>query len=312
MTAAVLSKPTFITGSARVWPLARIEAKRYARHPLFLFGLVIALVLSAGERGPIELDYQVIPAFFIGVLGVVVAARLTTSTQRARPLVEAAPLAPVARTAAACLACLVPGAGGLLVVVMHHLFVLADPIPAFQYGTYGPADRVTITMVLPVIACVGGPLLGVVAGRLLRFPGAVLLVVAAVLLWSAVASYVPAQSGIDSSSTFARALHMFTPYTAFGSGRGDGNGPLMVVRSYTGSAMWFAAWTLLLAALTANVALLSSATGSARRLLNGCAAMIGALACAALVLSMVTGNARMYDTSPGGRLAVAAQGVQVE
>ena len=87
-----------------VWALARIEAKRYAKHPLFVVGALLAAMFSAGEFGPEELDYHVIPSFFIGVLGIVVAARLTASTERSALLVDAAPVTQTARTAAVCLA----------------------------------------------------------------------------------------------------------------------------------------------------------------------------------------------------------------
>ncbi len=81
-TVALPAVPRLSTRTS-VWPLARTEAIRYARHPLFLFGFVAALLAGAGERGPMEIDFQVIPSFLIGVLGVVVAARLTVSTRRA-------------------------------------------------------------------------------------------------------------------------------------------------------------------------------------------------------------------------------------
>jgi len=126
-----LAAPVAVTQRrATVWALARIEAKRYAKHPLFLVGAVLATMFSAGEFGPEELDYHVIPSFFIGVLGIVVAARLTTSTERSAQLVDAAPVTQTARTAAMCLACAVPAATGLAIVVMHRLFVIQEPIPA--------------------------------------------------------------------------------------------------------------------------------------------------------------------------------------
>jgi hypothetical protein len=80
VSALAVPTSTAIGVPSGIWPLARIEATRYARDPLFLLGLLLGILTSAGERGPIELDYQVIPAFFIGVFGIVVAARLTTST----------------------------------------------------------------------------------------------------------------------------------------------------------------------------------------------------------------------------------------
>jgi len=241
-----LAAPVAVTQRrATVWALARIEAKRYAKHPLFLVGAVLATMFSAGEFGPEELDYHVIPSFFIGVLGIVVAARLTTSTERSAQLVDAAPVTQTARTAAMCLACAVPAVTGLAIVVMHRLFVIQEPIPALLYGTYGPTDRFVISVIVPVIACAGGPLLGVAVARWLRFPGAALLAVIAVLFWSNITAYGPAQmssllpGSMDSASLFAKVLHMFTPYTAFVSGNGDGEHPTTVMTSFTGSPGWF-------------------------------------------------------------------------
>lgn len=307
-----LAAPVAVTQRrATVWALARIEAKRYAKHPLFLVGAVLATMFSAGEFGPEELDYHVIPSFFIGVLGIVVAARLTASTERSAQLVDAAPVTQTARTAAMCLACAVPAATGLAIVVMHRLFVIHEPIPALLYGTYGPTDRFVISVVVPVIACAGGPLLGVAVARWLRFPGAALLAVIAVLFWSNITAYGPAQmssllpGSMDSASLFARVLHMFTPYTAFISGNGDGEHPTTVMTSFTGSPGWFAVWTLALCGLAATAALWRGAAGEARRTIGRTFVALVAVALVALILSVATGNQTEFKTTREGTVAVA-------
>jgi hypothetical protein len=300
-----------------IWPLARLEARRYARHPLFLVGVALCTLASAGKHGPEELDYHVIPSFFIGVLGIVVAARLTASTDRSAALVDASPVSETARTAAMCLACAVPAAAGLLIVVMHRLFVIADPIPTILYGTYGPADRLTITVLVPIIACAGGPLLGVAVARWLRFPGAALLAVIAVLFWSNVTAYAPAKmsslvstGSMDSSSLLARLLHMLTPYTAFASGNSDSSTPSTVMTSFTGSPGWFAVWSLALCGLAAAAALWRGAVGEARRSVGRAFVVLVAVALVALVLSAVTGNQREFKTSREGTVAVSLAALQ--
>ena len=80
MTALAVPTVHDVPAGTSVRPLALIEAKRFARHPLFLIGAVMCAIFSYGHHGPEELDYHVIPSFFIGVLGMVVAARLTAST----------------------------------------------------------------------------------------------------------------------------------------------------------------------------------------------------------------------------------------
>lgn len=304
MTSVAAPAVPAVAVRSTIWPLARIEAKRYARHPVFLIGLLLGIVFSAGEHGPIELDYQVIPSFFIGVLGLVLATRLTTSTGRSRPVVDAAPVSETMRTAALCLACVVPAAAGVVLVLVHRVFVLADPFPGWMYGTYGPSERFVITMVIPVIACAGGPLLGVAVGRWLRFPGAALLAVVVILFWSNVAAYVPAQ-GMNSRSLLARFLHMATAYTAFGTSNGDGNAPTTTVRSYTGSPLWFAVWALALCGLAATAALWRRADGRARTVVGRTFVALVAVALVALTLSVATGNQRLYDTSRGGTVSVA-------
>jgi hypothetical protein len=301
-----LAAPVTVTHRrATVGELARIEAKRYAKHPLFLIGAGLAALFSAGEFGPEELDYHVIPSFFIGVLGIIVAARLTASTERSAQLVDAAPVTQTARTVAMCLACAVPASAGLVIVLMHRLFVTHDPIPEMLYGTYGPTDRLVITVVVPVIACAGGPLLGVAVARRLRFPGAALLAVVAVLFWSTVTAYVPGQSSMDSGSLFARVLHMLTPYTAFVSGNGDGEHPTTVMTSFTGSPGWFAVWTLALCGLTATAALWRGSAGKARRTIVRSFLVLTAVALVALLLSVATGNQTEFRTTRGGTVAVA-------
>ena len=208
--------------SATLWTLARFEAKRYAKHPLFLAGLALAIITSLIKSGPDELDYHVIPSFFIGVVGIIIAGRLASATRRSEPVIDAAPVNESMRTAALCLACLVPAAAGVFLVVLHRIYIAANPYPNLDYGTYGTFDRYLITMVVPVIACAGAPLLGIAVARWLRFPGASLLAAVVVVLWSAVSAYIQ-QGGSAPTSGFKQIVHMLTPYTAFGASDANSN-----------------------------------------------------------------------------------------
>jgi hypothetical protein len=294
-----------LSARVSVWPLARTEAIRYARHPLFLLGFVAALLAGAGERGPMELDFQVIPSFFIGVLGVVVAARLTVSTRPAGPVVDAAPTSITKRTAALCLACAVPATAGLVAVLVHRAFVLASPLPEWHHGTYSGTDPILITMVIPVVACAGGPLLGVAAGRWLRFPASTLLVMVLLLLWSWEGAYVPEQRMPDPATPLARTLHMLTPYTAWGGGTYPTGGnesydTLSSVVSYTGAPTWYAVWATSLCVLAAAAALLKGAHGRTRSRIVAVAS--GALVVAVLALTMAAthGNQQLFQTDGTG------------
>ncbi len=287
--------------------LARIDALRYARHPLFVLGLLLALA-SSGNYGPVELDHQVVPAFFIGVLGLVVASRLATATDTSRPVVAAAPVVEPVRTAALCLACAVPAAAGLLVVVVHRLFVLADPPSSYEYAGYSATDRWWITILIPVVASAGGPLLGVLVGRWLRFRGATVLAVLGVLLWSQVGAYYPAQR-FDAESLFARTLHLFTPYTAFVETNAGGNAPPTLVTSYTGSAFWFLVWTVALCAMAATAAIAHGATGRLRRVVVRWFSAALVVAVAALVAGVGTGADHLVYYTPDGSSSVVKPAV---
>jgi hypothetical protein len=297
MTAVVVPARTAKVPSL-LWPLARIEAVRYARHPVFLVGLTLCAVFSAGRMGPMELDWQVMPAFFLGVLGIVVAARLTRSTDTSAPVISSAPVPTTVRTAALCLACLVPAAAGLAMAIWHRLWVaLADPAPEFYYGTYDSVERNVVTIVLPVVFSLGGPLLGVAVGRWLRFPGAALLVVVVTVAWAQLAAYIDLA---NPPSAVSRTLHMLTPYTAWAITDGDGEHPLTVVRSLTGSPTWYAVWALCLCGLAAVAALWREAGGSARHGLRRSGAALVAAAVIALSLAVSGGNDRLFDTTEQG------------
>jgi hypothetical protein len=281
-----------------LWPLARIEAVRYARHPVFLVGLALCAVFSAGRMGPMELDWQVMPAFFIGVLGIVVAARLTRSTDVSAPVISSAPVPTTVRTAALCLACLVPATAGLAMALWHRLWVVVtDPTPEFYYGTYDVLERNVITIVLPVVLSLCGPLLGVAVGRWLRFPGAALLVMVLVIGWGNLTAYINLAnppSGLD------RVLHLLTPYTAWAGTDGDGDRPVSVIRSYTGSPTWFAVWALCLGGLAAVAAMWRGAGTTARRTLLRSGAVLVVVAVLALSLAVMGGNDRLFDTTEQG------------
>jgi hypothetical protein len=286
-----------------LWPLAWIEAKRFARHPLFLTGFVLALAASGGEYGPVELDHGFVPSLFVGIFGLVVAARLTASTRRCEAVVDAAPVSETTRTAALCAACLVPAAAGLVVAVFFQVVMaLHDPRPAYAYGVFTVGERYVILLVLPAIACLGAPLLGVAVGRWLRFPGAALLVSVALFLWGMLGGYVPSQN-MDASTWPARILHMLTPYTAWvesNSGQDGADWVPTVVRSLTGSPVWFAMWTLALCALAACAALLHGAEGRVRRAVVRASWAAGTVAVTSLTLAVVTGYSVTHDSSSEG------------
>jgi hypothetical protein len=165
--------------------LAGIQATRYARHPLFLIGvaLVILTSTSAHEETYGRLEAGVGVAFLIGVLGLIVGYRLTATEDRAGDLLHSAPVPGVTRTLALCTACLVPFSIGLLwFLAQMASFAVWPAEPALVDAVGGWGTVVAITLGSSAMCALGGPLLGVAAARWLRFPGAGVLVAAALTI----------------------------------------------------------------------------------------------------------------------------------
>jgi hypothetical protein len=169
--------------------LARVHARRYARHPLFLIGFLIAIgytiwdvVDDPGFDPNRDGGIHFYSAFLIGVLGLIVAYRLTRTEERALALLPSAPTSQTTRTLALGLSCLVPAiAGGVILVIAVAGWQIGEPTYLERWAdVVGPAELVAWAITTNVVACLGAPLLGVAVARWWRFPGAG--VVAAILL----------------------------------------------------------------------------------------------------------------------------------
>lgn len=217
----------------------------------------------------------------------------------AHGFVDGAPVTVTVRTAALCLACLVPVLAGLAVVLVHWRLLGIYPSQDWTWGTYGTRDRVLVSGVLPLLSCAGAPLLGVAAGRWLRFPGAPALCVAALLFGSLVLTY-PAMQTMDASTVLARALHLLPLYTSWGANNND-----RAIVSYTGSMPWYALWVTALAGLAALTALRYGSTGAARRTIGRAFIVLSVVGLAALTLAVAGGNHRPMITHPDGSSRVA-------
>lgn len=166
--------------SASLSTMVGIEARRFARHPLFLVGLVAAVavtVLMNVTDDPFASDvmsWPVIPAFFIGLPSLVVAAGITRSTEAAAEAMAATPGTQARRTLAVAGACLVPFAAGVvwLVGVLVAVGIRGTHPNEWWFGTMNDAYVVAIMVALGPVACLGAAVLGVLVGRWLRFRGA--------------------------------------------------------------------------------------------------------------------------------------------
>ncbi|MCD0448013.1 hypothetical protein LO762_02200 [Actinocorallia sp. API 0066] len=262
--------------------LARLEAARYARHPLFLVGLALLLlatvVSSLEDPVPVDLlSYPLVPAMTLGVFGLVVAARLTRSVDDSLETLGGSPVPESTRTAALALACLVPAAVGLAwtaYTLVFHAF--NRPVPdAWWYDTLPTAHVVGYYLGAAAIASYGGPILGVVIARWVRWAGAP--IVAAVGL---VAVTIAGQGIIEPLRTVRTVL----PWTHwYGGDNGAG-----ADYHYQGNPLWWAVYTLCLCGLGVLLALFHDKAARTRGLVL-CAALLAVAALTATTLAMVTG-----------------------
>lgn len=177
------------TGHGTLGAMVAIEARRFARHPLFLLGALVALVLQPLVSGLGDayasdmLAWPIIPAFFIGLPSLVVAASLTRSTEAAVEAMGTTPGSEARRTLAVAGAAVVPLAAGLL--WLAELFVLVSlrgvHPQELWFGTMNDLHVWSILLALGPVACLGGALLGVLTGRWLTFRGAPAVMVVAVV-----------------------------------------------------------------------------------------------------------------------------------
>ena len=182
-----------VSGLAGHRAMALIEARRMARHPIFLLGAVLGLVvlwlyvvLVGDETGiPVVLTLPLLGAFYIGLTTVIAAALLTRSTEVAVEAVATAPGTEARRTLALAAAGIPPLVAGLVFSVV--LVVLAQVIGVapqeWWFGTL-PDWQVWSIVLLCAVACLDGALLGVLTGRWLRFRGASAVVVVALIVVS--------------------------------------------------------------------------------------------------------------------------------
>jgi hypothetical protein len=202
MSIAISPRPE--ASIAEGWPavraLARVEAKRFARHPLFLLGIAIILIPMVAVLWRQELDANPMTgtlfiAFFIGVFGFIVAHRLTTSLLRSRDLATTTPVSRQQRTLALCLACLVPATAGVVVAVFMVVTAaiwtpVGDPVTAHVawFRDEPDIDVLATLIAMGPVAALGGPLLGVAVARWAPFRGSALIGVVTLVFLTALPS----------------------------------------------------------------------------------------------------------------------------
>ena len=285
------------SGSTGLSSMAGIEARRFARHPVFLVGVVLAFGLlalmyfldDAPDFGDV-LSTPVVPAFFIGLTSLVTAARLTRSTEVAVEAVGTAPGTEARRTASVAAACLVPFAAGVLWIVALLAATGARGVAPQEWWFHSLPDWQvwSILLALGPVACLGGGLLGVLTGRWLRFPGTAAVVVVVTVVVVMVAS-LPIAYGERSE------LRLWVPWPMFHSGTMDDGTAVM----FAGNPAFFLGYALCLCAAAALVAMWHDRAARTRRLRGAIAAVV-VVGLACLALAMTTGDTdnRVSDPIP--------------
>jgi hypothetical protein len=273
--------------------LAGVEARRYARHPLFLTGVALMVWVMvniaqglANGTGDAQLlsvsDGTTVPAFFLGVLGVFVGHRLTRSMARSSEAVEASPADGVTRTAALCLACLVPGVAAMVWLAWNYVAMAVWPGP---YSAAISSTNHAAMLSAGVVYAVGGPLFGVMVGRWTRFPGAGLVAAVVLVGWALLST-----SGLlMSASRVGTLVHLNAPFTTWVSS----DSPTAVSWVAGGSPVWYLIYVTLLCGVAASAAMLHEARGAQRsRLVRDWAILLG-LALVALTLAAASDPTRI-------------------
>ncbi len=272
--------------------LVRLETTRLARHPLFVLGALLFVVLEAtspfgqyadesydlSDGTQTMLDWPVLPAFTLGLAGLIAMNRLTTSAARTGDVLQAVPVDERRRTTALCLAATLPAALALLgASVELSLWRLNPPVNSISWGEFTGAELVAIVLA-GVLAALGGPLVGVLVARWWRWPLAAAVVSVSLVLWSLLSINV-----LDDDSRWQTASHMASPFTLVAANFAD--------RSwhFGGGYGWRVVYLAGLCLLAALGAIGHGTEGAGRRRLLRWILGVAVLTLAALVLSAATG-----------------------
>jgi hypothetical protein len=272
---------------ATLMTLARADARRYARHPLFVIPCVVLLVSAVADQlqdndGTNPMIPTMTTALLIGVFGFVVAHRLTTALLRTRELAGTVPIDQQTRTLSLCLACLVPfavGIAGAVYMLVTNAISPPDGIPPSApvtwFGDYPAVDVLATLFLLGPLATLGGPLLGVAVARWAPFRGSALLGVVVLV----VATAIPASDEHGSSARLASAWPILMDEHVV-NGRNLSSTFVPEIEP-----IWALGWVLCLCGLAVVAALLRDPGHRRQLLIAGGALTVAAAACYVLALS---------------------------
>ena len=276
-----------------LWTLVRYEALRLLRHPLFVVAVLLFLLVAvttpfseyadADHPTPREsnLDWPVLPAFTLGLGGLVAMNRITSSVGRAGDVLRAAPVPEPRRSLALCLACVVPMLIALAGATYVFVFWMVDPpIHSESWGELSTVELVAL-MGEGVLCALGGPLLGVLVARWWRWPTAAAVTCVLLILWSGL-------SIIPDHHRLLTINHVASPFTLVAA-NGEQWSFLL-----GGSVLWRVPYLVGLCALAAIGACAHGSEGELRRRLARAAVVVGMLTVTALLLAGLTGTEGYY------------------
>ncbi len=281
---ALTSRAGTSAPNATLRALAALEARRYARHPLFLAGVALLtwqmVTTSRDVAGAADgisatlVDPAILPAFTLGLLGVFVGVHLTRSMASSSDPIEASPTDGVNRVTAMCLACLVPAVVALVWLGWTYAVTAVWPVPA----TAMPSSSIAAIRGAGIVCAVGGPVFGVMVGRWTRFPGAGLLAAFVLFGWvmlSTVSLAMPA-------SRVGTLIHVAAPSVGWVSSDSPTFEDPWIAG---GSPLWHLAYITVLCGLATTAATLHDAWGTQRATLIRVFVLLCVLALVSLALA---------------------------
>lgn len=283
---------TLSTGHSARTVLAVREIRNYATSPLFLIGLALTIALLIHRLGWAPNSTEAItdpiaPAAAIGLLGIIVMARLTRRSDRAAEAAGATAVTESERTVALAWAVTVPVTVALIWYLFTAWLVISQP-PAAWAVPSGPVTYAYVLSVMfaqSVMAAAGGPLLGLVIARWLEFRGAAVL--SSVLM---VMITMPLQGWFEATWRW----HVIWPWTHwYGPLTFTGEGEPVHWVALPGSPQMWIVYLFLLCAIGVAVALYHDPDGRRSRRRAAIAVLVAA-ALVTLVLTMSTGLPEAY------------------
>ncbi|HET8600080.1 MAG TPA: hypothetical protein VFL99_07120 [Segeticoccus sp.] len=280
---AVVAAPIALRRSRSVLgQLARKEIRRYATHPLFLLGVVLAAVTSIEQPDEVmsSLGNVIAPATAFGVFGLLVMSSLVRGSDQAAASAGVTAAGERTRTLALAASVVVPLTASLgwlaWAVWAFHRWPTAPR--GIIFGPVGDAWAYGVLVALGVLPAVGGPLLGLVLARWANARGAAPIAACVLVLVTV------CLQGLFEPIRYGR---VFAPWTYFGGPYGTTADPDRVLL-LSGSPQWYCGYLGALCALGVVVALLHDREAPRQRLFVGLA-VVAAVALTLGTLAMTQG-----------------------